>query len=1618
MKRQLLIAGYYGFRNTGDEAILTAMLSDLRALRPDLEFVVVSGDPSATAAQYNVRSVLFTDIPGILEAGRQSDLLVLGGGGLFQDYWGAQSESMLTRSHGGIPFYSGFACMAALLGKPFMLYAVGVGPLFTDEGKRLTHFAFEQADVATVRDAESLDLVRSLGVQGDHVRITADPSFSLKTNEPRAQWILKKAGLHGASPLVGVSLRCWDVTADPENWKRQVASALDGFLDTSGATLLFVPFQNLPERSLTDDLSVAENVVALMGHTDRTCILRDITSPSEIAGILSQCEMAVGMRLHSLVFALKENVPAVGIIYDPKVASLMTCLGMKNYAVDLAGLSADALLEAMARAWANKDGIRLDLQMRRNEMKSLAQENTRLAVELVDGKGSREPKPFEMSFIRQFALKQTLQLAEKDSTVQALVSQIESLHAQINQEKDPDPSLVLQVAGIDARLQAMISQSTAMQAQLAEKEQQLQSMTSYAIGLQKEVEEKRHTAELLQMQLVAKHSELQKITNSLGWRLLSRFGPIKYRYLLPLYRLLHLTPSEERLPGGKQGIAALPSSSQEKGLPQGSISTVKNGIDGISSASSLGNRTHRDQLRLVIEKVQESRGAVIFLPSVGWKIHLAQRPHHMAREYARQGYVSIFVENMHPDEENGFTEIEPNLFVFCSPEALLKEIPDPILWCFPYNFHEKDRYPALAGTIYDWIDDLGVFPYPRGLLEKNHSRALKEATVVAAVSRRLVDQAAVVRPDALYVPNGVEYDHFADESIAIPDDPAIARLRWEGKPIAGYYGAFAKWFDYGLLDALAELRQDWNFLLIGPMYDESFAGKPLLKRSNVVWIGPRPYESLPGYLKLFDVATIPFLVNDITQATSPLKLYEYFAGGKSVVTTPMPECQAYPEVHVVKGTLEFSRALDAAKEQGSSREFREQVRRLAKENSWTRRIETVVEQLEKKSPRAARKKRWSIPTPSGQTSPTARRLPEQKPGLESFLPSCYDVICFPIIDWNFRFQRPQQLLTQFANNGHRIFYIRTTFHQAGTSVSAQTISRNIYDVQLPHRTYLNLYQDEISERASETLLNALEELRAGAGITEAVCLVQLPFWSPLALKARDRWEWKIVYDCMDEHSGFSTNNRSMLGHEEVLTARSDLVLTTSRALFEKASRTSKKNLFLPNAADFEHFNQPGPLRPLAKVPHPIIGYYGAISDWFDVEMVRAAASTRPDWQFVLIGSTFGADISSLKQLSNVHLLGEQPYPTLPGYLHQFDVACIPFLLTSLTQATNPVKFYEYLSAGKPVVAVPLPELEPYREYFYPVRSREDFVTQVEAALKEQSTERVDARIDFARKNTWPDRFEKLRLAVQELYSKVALVIVSYDNPKCLRLCLESLWAKTLYPNFEVIVVDNGSSPELVGYLQENARQEPRLKVILNGRNLGFARANNIGIQAARECDVIVLLNDDTIVARGWLSKMVRYLKDDKVGIVGPVTNWIGNEAKIAVGYQSIAGMDEFAERHMSEHEGQSFDIPMLAMFCIGMRKSLLEQIGLLDEQFGIGMFEDDDFALRVREVGYRVVCAEDIFVHHWGQASFHKMKHENYLRLFEKNRKKFERKWKKEWKPHELRSGMATPDCGKFSIEV
>ncbi|ALQ04531.1 glycosyltransferase [Pseudomonas brassicacearum] len=626
-----------------------------------------------------------------------------------------------------------------------------------------------------------------------------------------------------------------------------------------------------------------------------------------------------------------------------------------------------------------------------------------------------------------------------------------------------------------------------------------------------------------------------------------------------------------------------------------------------------------------------------------------------------------------------------------------------------------------------------------------------------------------------------------------------------------------------------------------------------------------------------------------------------------------------------------------------------------------------------------------------------------------------DILCFANIEWAARFQRPQQLMNQFASNGYRVFYIvPSSVPEQGQLYRLTSVAPNIFEVALQRDVQEAYYEKVVTPENHQALLLAMAALVADMQIRTALSVVHIAYWSPVALSLRTMHDWRILYDCMDDWDGFPNIGEQLLSEEKTLIVQADLVTVSAALLYHKWCAHNPRCVLVRNAVDFAFFRQHCFTNDvLSGLAGPVIGYYGALAQWLDYPLLAALADRRPEWNFILVGDIFVDDLAGLEHKPNVQLLGRKPYSQMPLYLDHFDACLIPFRLYNVTHAVDPVKFYEYISAGKPVISTPLAEMSIYKDLLYFATGVDEFIEQIEGALAERDLALYKRRVELARANDWKDRFDSMQLAIVGLYEKVSIVLVTYNNLNLTIQCVNSILRNTTWPNYQLIVVDNGSEDGTGDYLERLRQEVPTAKVILNPDNRGFAAANNQGLREA-DGDILLLLNNDTVVPDGWLDPLVRHLRDPSIGLVGPVTNAVGNEAKIEVSYTDIQQMQDFSDCYTKAHKGQSFDISMLAMFCVAFRRGILEEVGYLDEAFGIGMFEDDDYSRRVQAAGYRTVCAEDAFIHHYGQASFRKLiASGEYQALWDKNQAYFESKWGA-WQAHVHRDepGVETGDKG------
>ena len=249
-------------------------------------------------------------------------------------------------------------------------------------------------------------------------------------------------------------------------------------------------------------------------------------------------------------------------------------------------------------------------------------------------------------------------------------------------------------------------------------------------------------------------------------------------------------------------------------------------------------------------------------------------------------------------------------------------------------------------------------------------------------------------------------------------------------------------------------------------------------------------------------------------------------------------------------------------------------------------------------------------------------------------------------------------------------------------------------------------------------------------------------------------ERMVIYHCVDEYSAFSGMPReALIRMERDLIRRADLVFTSGEQLCEERRALNPNIHFVTHGVDVDHFARaldPATVVPedLCGIRRPVIGFFGLLADWVDLGLVRALAAARPDWSIVLVGRA-AMDMKPITGLSNVHVLGQKPYVTLPGYCRGFDVGIIPFRVNDLTLRANPLKLREYLAAGLPVVSTPLPEVARYDGLVRMADGVEAFTAAIADALRERSARMAQRRVNAMMDERWEARVAELSALIDE-----------------------------------------------------------------------------------------------------------------------------------------------------------------------------------------------------------------------------------------------------------------------------
>lgn len=355
-----------------------------------------------------------------------------------------------------------------------------------------------------------------------------------------------------------------------------------------------------------------------------------------------------------------------------------------------------------------------------------------------------------------------------------------------------------------------------------------------------------------------------------------------------------------------------------------------------------------------IIKKSEDKPIILSLSFIDWSVPLYQRPQHIAIQLAKQGFLYFYNTRNYYDFMDGYKHIGENMYLTNRFDDVLERVNSKKKYIHLYstNMYEEDDERIERALkkgfkiIYEYIDEISEKisgkKIPKFVLDR-HERLLRdeENVIVIATATKLYNDVAKYRKKNFkLVTNGVVYEHFNNIEKIVPKE--MEGVVKEGKPIIGYYGALASWFDYELVKGIANLRRDWNIVLIGWDYDGSLKRSGLGKIENIHIINSVPYEKLPTYAQWFDVCTIPFVINEVTESTSPVKLFEYMALGKPIVTTAMPECKKYKSVIIGENNpKEFVKKIEEGLKDKENGNYLEILKKEALENTWEGKAEAI-----------------------------------------------------------------------------------------------------------------------------------------------------------------------------------------------------------------------------------------------------------------------------------------------------------------------------------------------------------------------------------------------------------------------------------------------------------------------------------------------------------------------------------------------------------------------------------------------------------------------------------------------------------------------------------------------------
>lgn len=409
----------------------------------------------------------------------------------------------------------------------------------------------------------------------------------------------------------------------------------------------------------------------------------------------------------------------------------------------------------------------------------------------------------------------------------------------------------------------------------------------------------------------------------------------------------------------------------------GIVTTIKKVISYIlsklmnvfNSLNFINNKQISKLLDSILKKSDYDR-IIIWRSNFGWDVPLFQRPQHISLNLSKQKCLVFYEVTHFTDKIKDIKEVNKNLILVnlenkSIQKALFSKIraismPRYIqLYSTDWNMKLDDLKRYIDDgykIIYEYIDEInpilsGTKEIPVNIKEKyEYMLTDKENIFIVVTADKLKEDIEEKRgtEKLVFACNGVDYEHYQNVDKEFEFDKEFRKILDENKPIIGYYGAFASWFDYEMVRNLAKERPEYNIVLIGTKYDDTMEKSKIDEISNVHFLGTKDYKVLKNYADKFDVCTVPFLINDITKATSPLKIFEYMAMNKPIITTAMDECKKYQSIFIANSNDEFVELIDKAikLEPNKDIEYFKTLKKEALENTWESKAKQIVKLLQ------------------------------------------------------------------------------------------------------------------------------------------------------------------------------------------------------------------------------------------------------------------------------------------------------------------------------------------------------------------------------------------------------------------------------------------------------------------------------------------------------------------------------------------------------------------------------------------------------------------------------------------------------------------------------------------------